>query len=79
MDLDTGSGDLFLPASNCDSTCSGHTLYDPSSSSTSKDVGRTFDLKYGGSTLSASGKQYTDTVAVAGFKVGSYPTVCILW
>ncbi|KAH8986111.1 acid protease [Lactarius akahatsu] len=66
VDFDTGSSDLFLPGSNCDSTCSGHTLYDPSSSSTSSDAGQKFELKYGdGSTV--SGEQYTDTVTLAGF------------
>ncbi|KAH8997791.1 acid protease [Lactarius hatsudake] len=67
VDFDTGSSDLFLPGSDCDSTCSGHTLYDPSSSSASSDVGKTFKLQYGdGSTV--SGEQYTDTVTLAGFK-----------
>ncbi|KAH9161573.1 acid protease [Lactarius sanguifluus] len=67
VDFDTGSSDLFLPGSDCDSTCSGHTLYDPSSSSASSDAGKTFELRYGdGSTV--SGEQYTDTVTLAGFK-----------
>ncbi|VDB98852.1 unnamed protein product [Peniophora sp. CBMAI 1063] len=65
VDFDTGSSDLFLPGSDCGSTCSGHTLYDPSSSSTSEDVGKDFSLQYGdGSTV--SGEQYTDTVTIAG-------------
>ena len=65
VDFDTGSSDLFLPGPDCGSTCSGHTTYDPSSSSTSKDVGKTFSLSYGdGSTV--SGEQYTDTVSIAG-------------
>ncbi|KAI9453012.1 acid protease [Lactarius psammicola] len=69
VDFDTGSGDMFLPASNCDSTCSGHTLYEPSKSSTSKDLGRAFKLQFGdGSTVTVSGKQYTDTVTLAGYK-----------
>ncbi|KAH8986124.1 acid protease [Lactarius akahatsu] len=67
VDFDTGSSDLFLPASNCDSSCSGHTLYDPESSSTSSDVGQSFKLQYtDGSAV--SGEQYTDTVTIAGFK-----------
>ncbi|KAI9437839.1 acid protease [Lactarius psammicola] len=67
VDFDTGSSDLFLPASNCGSTCSGHTLYDPAKSSTSSDAGQSFQLRYGdGSTV--SGEQFTDTVTLAGFK-----------
>lgn len=65
VDFDTGSSDLFLPASSCGSTCSGHTKYNPSSSSTSKALSKSFSLSYGdGSTV--SGKQYTDTVKIAG-------------
>ncbi|EIW85947.1 Asp-domain-containing protein [Coniophora puteana RWD-64-598 SS2] len=65
VDFDTGSSDLFLPGPSCGSTCSGHTKYDPSSSSTSKSTGKSFSLAYGdGSTV--SGTQYTDTVSIAG-------------
>ncbi|TFK76153.1 acid protease [Pluteus cervinus] len=65
VDFDTGSSDLFLPGSNCKSTCNGHTKYDPSKSSTSADRSKTFSLAYGdGSTV--SGEQYTDTVTLGG-------------
>jgi len=58
---------LFLPGSDCGSTCDGHTLYNPSASSTSGDFGQTFELQYGdGSTV--SGEQYTDTVTLTGYK-----------
>ncbi|KAH8997792.1 acid protease [Lactarius hatsudake] len=71
VDFDTGSSDLFLPGSGCDSTCSGHTLYNSSSSSTSSDTRQTFSLQYGdGSTV--SGEQYTDTVTLAGFKASTH-------
>ncbi|KAI0043077.1 acid protease [Auriscalpium vulgare] len=65
VDFDTGSSDLFLPGSTCGSTCSGHTLYTPSKSSTSKDIKKTFMLKYGDGS-SVTGEQYTDTVSIAG-------------
>jgi len=65
VDFDTGSSDLFLPGPNCDSTCSGHTVYNPASSSTSQDLGVPFSLQYGdGSTV--SGEEFTDTVSIAG-------------
>ncbi|KIJ60518.1 hypothetical protein HYDPIDRAFT_98543 [Hydnomerulius pinastri MD-312] len=65
VDFDTGSSDLFLPGPSCGSSCSGHTIYNPSSSSTAKDLKKTFSLSYGdGSTV--SGEQYTDTVSIAG-------------
>ncbi|KAI0064042.1 acid protease [Artomyces pyxidatus] len=63
VDFDTGSSDLFLPGSNCGSSCEGHAVYNPSASSTSKDRGATFSLAYGdGSTV--SGEQYTDVVSI---------------
>ncbi|KAG9310434.1 Asp-domain-containing protein [Chiua virens] len=66
VDFDTGSSDLFLPGNSCDSTCSGHTIWDPTSSSTAQDLSKTFSLSYGdGSTV--SGEQYTDTVSIASF------------
>ncbi|TFY81195.1 hypothetical protein EWM64_g2816 [Hericium alpestre] len=65
LDFDTGSSDLFLPGPSCSENCEGHTTYNPSSSSTSKSLGKSFSLSYGdGSTV--SGTQYTDTVAIAG-------------
>ncbi|KAI0312482.1 aspartic peptidase domain-containing protein [Amylostereum chailletii] len=68
VDFDTGSSDLFLPGASCGSTCSGHTLYNPNSSTTAKLLGKSFSLAYGdGSTV--SGTQYTDTVSVGSIKV----------
>ncbi|KAG6373237.1 Asp-domain-containing protein [Boletus reticuloceps] len=66
VDFDTGSSDLFLPGSRCDSSCKGHTIWDPSSSSTSKDLGKSFSLAYGDKST-VSGEQYNDTVSIAGF------------
>ncbi|KAF9520574.1 hypothetical protein BS47DRAFT_1370400 [Hydnum rufescens UP504] len=64
IDFDTGSSDLFVPSSSC-SSCGSHTRYNARSSSTSKDLGKTFSLSYGdGSTV--RGEQFTDTVSVAG-------------
>ncbi|KAI6103750.1 aspartic peptidase domain-containing protein [Pisolithus croceorrhizus] len=66
VDFDTGSSDLVLPASDCGSTCSGHTLYNPNASSTAVDLGKTFVLSYGDGS-SIPGEQYTDTVTIAGY------------
>ncbi|KAI6123157.1 aspartic peptidase domain-containing protein [Pisolithus croceorrhizus] len=66
VDFDTGSADLVLPASDCGSTCSGHTLYNPNASSTAVDLGKTFILSYGDGS-SIPGEQYTDTVTIAGY------------
>ncbi|KAH0830153.1 acid protease [Lanmaoa asiatica] len=64
--FDTGSADLFIPASNCGSTCDGHTPYNPNASSSAVDLGRNFSIAYGdGSTV--AGDQYIDTVTIAGF------------
>ncbi|KAI0952451.1 hypothetical protein AcW1_004540 [Taiwanofungus camphoratus] len=64
VDFDTGSSDLWVPSSSCRS-CSGHSKYDPSDSSTSESHSGSFSISYGdGST--ASGKVYTDTVTIAG-------------
>lgn len=66
VDFDTGSADLVLPSSDCGSTCSGHTLYNPGASSTSVDLGKNFVLSYGDGS-SVPGEQYTDTVSIAGY------------
>ncbi|KAI0310964.1 acid protease [Amylostereum chailletii] len=68
VDFDTGSSDLFLPGPSCGTTCSGHTIYTPSDSSTSKSLSKSFKLEYGDKST-VSGTQYTDTVSIAGIKV----------
>ena len=66
--FDTGRGDLFVPSTKCDSTRSGHTLYEPSSSSASDDLGDNFSLGYlDGSIL--SGEEYTGDVTITGVVV----------
>lgn len=62
-DFDTGSSDLWMPASSC-SSCTGN-KYDPSKSSTSKNLGRSFSISYGDGSTTA-GTVYTDTVKIAG-------------
>lgn len=48
--------------------CSGHTLYDPSASSTAQDLHETFSLSYGdGST--AAGEKFLDVVSIGGLTV----------
>ena len=66
VDFDTGSSDLFLPGPDCGQSCTGHTTYDPSSSSTSTSLDKDFSLAYGdGSTV--SGTQYSDVVSINGW------------
>jgi cathepsin D len=68
VNFDTGSSDLFLPSPSCDSSCSGHKLYDPDASSTARDISKTFSLAFGdGSTV--DGNQFTDVVSIAGLTV----------
>ncbi|KAG0044268.1 hypothetical protein BGZ89_006125, partial [Linnemannia elongata] len=43
----------------------GHTLYDPSSSSAARDLGRTFEL-IRDEGAKDSGEQFTDTVSIGG-------------
>ncbi|KAH9958948.1 acid protease [Russula dissimulans] len=70
VDFDTGSSDLFLPSSNCGTTCSGHATYNPDDSSTSQDLGKQFTLTYGDGS-SVSGTEYTDRVEIAGLTADS--------
>ena len=68
VDFDTGSSDLFIPSTNCDSSCSGHTKYNTSASSTSHDLKKNFTLTYGDGS-NVSGEQYTDVVTISGLNV----------
>ncbi|KAF8706832.1 Acid protease, partial [Rhizoctonia solani] len=66
VDFDTGSADIWVPNSSCNSGgCSGHNSYDPSESSTSVSESGDFSIQYGDGSTS-SGPIYTDTVTVAG-------------
>lgn len=68
VDFDTGSSDLFLPGSTCQTNCKGHKIYNPASSSTAADRHKTFSLRYGDGSQVA-GEQYSDTVTIAGLTV----------
>ena len=72
MDIDTGSADFWVFNTGMPSSVSaGHTLYDPSKSSTFKLLdGYTFSLSYGDKSR-ASGSVGTDTVKVGGAAVGA--------
>ena len=70
VDFDTGSSDLFVPSPSCGDTCSGHTPYNSSGSSSSVDLNQTFTLTYGGNS-SVDGKEYTDVVEIVGLTVCS--------
>ncbi|KAH7912689.1 aspartic peptidase domain-containing protein [Hygrophoropsis aurantiaca] len=67
VDFDTGSSDIFLPGPSCGTTCSGHKIYNPKASSTSKDLHKTFNLTFGDG-AAVLGEQYTDRVTIAGLQ-----------
>lgn len=49
--FDTGSSNLWVPASNCTNCASKKTKYDPSASSTYKANGTSFEIKYGSGSM----------------------------
>ncbi|KAL7282768.1 hypothetical protein ACG7TL_004244 [Trametes sanguinea] len=66
LDFDTGSSDLWVWSSELarSSAQKGHTIYNPSKSSTAKKASGTWNISYGDGS-SASGNVYTDNVTVA--------------
>lgn len=70
LDFDTGSSDLWVFSSELSASAqTGHNIYNPSKSTTSKKVpGATWSIGYGDSS-SASGDVYNDTVTVGGLSI----------
>ncbi|KAH9973351.1 acid protease [Lactifluus volemus] len=64
--FDTGNSELIVPSIGCGAECSGHNLYNPKASSTSKDLSKTFNLKES-SGSKYSGSQYDDIVSIGGY------------
>ncbi|KAN0088860.1 Aspartic peptidase domain containing protein [Tylopilus felleus] len=65
--LDTGSSDLWVASTSCQSMCTGTGNYDPTKSSTFKSLNRDFDVTYGSG--DAIGTLIEDVVQMAGFTV----------
>lgn len=66
--LDTGSSNLWVPSSECNSiACYLHSKYDSSSSSTYKKNGSEFEIQYGSGSLSGFVSQ--DTLQIGDLKV----------
>src|ERR1700712_5217505 len=66
--LDTGSSNLWVPSSECNSiACFLHTKYESSSSSTFTKNGSSFAIQYGSGSL--SGFVSKDTVTIGDLKI----------
>ncbi|KAH7926411.1 acid protease [Leucogyrophana mollusca] len=65
--LDTGSADLWIADTHCDSTCAGTGNFDPSKSSSFQNLSKVFDVTYGSG--EAMGTLGQDVVQMAGFSV----------
>jgi cathepsin D len=75
VDFDTGSAALFLPGPSC-SNCVGHHIYNPTQSSTAKDLGSNSTVDYGKGEV--KGELFTDNVSAGGFEVSAnWPTVAV--
>lgn len=65
--FDTGSSDLWVASSNCDSSCGRHAEYNSAKSSTYIANGTAFDIQYGSGPV--SGYVSIDNTATAGVQV----------
>eukprot|EP00604_Paraphysomonas_vestita_P002846 CAMPEP_0174818354 /NCGR_PEP_ID=MMETSP1107-20130205/1018_1 /TAXON_ID=36770 /ORGANISM="Paraphysomonas vestita, Strain GFlagA" /LENGTH=362 /DNA_ID=CAMNT_0016030085 /DNA_START=105 /DNA_END=1193 /DNA_ORIENTATION=+ len=65
--FDTGSADLWVASSNCDSSCGRHNKYDSTKSSTFIANGTTFHIEYGSGPV--SGYESVDTLNMGGLIV----------
>merc|ERR1711977_537131 len=65
MLLDTGAATTWVMGKSCTSgPCKVHNTFDPSSSTSFKDIGKTFNISYGSGQV--GGKLGTDTISFAG-------------
>ncbi|CAG8772729.1 11492_t:CDS:2, partial [Ambispora leptoticha] len=63
--FDTGSSDFWVPSKDCVSlACGGDHLFDPSKSKTFKNIGKSFDFRYGSGEV--RGTTGSDDLSVAG-------------
>ncbi|KAG9309508.1 acid protease [Chiua virens] len=67
--LDTGSSDLWVASTSCDSTCAGTNNFNPSKSSTLKNLNQNFAVTYGSGEV--MGTLVEDVVQMAGFSVSN--------
>ncbi|KAF8074696.1 aspartic peptidase A1 [Lyophyllum atratum] len=67
--LDTGSADLWVADSNCNSSCKGVATFNPNASSTFTSTGVPFSISYGSG--QAAGSLGKDTIQMAGFSVSN--------
>ncbi|KAI5124252.1 hypothetical protein M0805_005101 [Coniferiporia weirii] len=67
--LDTGSSDLWVADSSCQTGCDGITTFDASSSSSFKNLTSEFSITYGSG--QAAGSLAEDTVQMSGFSVSN--------
>lgn len=67
--FDTGSADLWVASSKCDSSCGRHAKYDSSKSRTYVQNGTVFDIEYGSGPV--SGYESVDTLNFGGYNVKS--------
>lgn len=65
--FDTGSADLWVASSNCDSSCGRHAKYNSAKSSTYQANGTAFDIMYGSGPV--SGYESFDTLNMGGLVV----------
>ena len=65
--FDTGSSDLWVASSKCDSSCGRHAKYDSSKSTTYIANGTSFDIMYGSGPV--SGFQSIDILDMGGLKI----------
>ncbi|CAF0999483.1 unnamed protein product [Adineta ricciae] len=68
VDFDTGSGDLWVPAAQCNHSCGGNHTFISGSSSTFKSLNKTFYILYGDGSY-VNGSWANETVSIAGISI----------